>query len=320
MNNVGALALLMPVALQVAARLGMPPGQVLMPLAFGSILGGMTTLIGTPPNLIVSGFRAAEGGSVRHVRLHAGRPGGRRRRGPLRRRWSAGGWCPSASAPATEGFETGAYLTEARVGEDSSAVGHDACRRSRRLLEDADAQVVGMVRNDVRVTAPSPGRCVAAGDILVIEAEAEALAGALSELGLKLEEVGAPRAPTRTAGQEEAGRPADERFRRSRDRQAAREEIVLVELAVLPGSELVGRSASELRLRTRYGINLLAAVAPGAAVDGAPARHAARSRRRAADAGPARGARRIRRAMPAACRSPSARCRSRAGAARSPPA
>ena len=58
MNNVGALALLMPVAIQVAGRLGLPSGQVLMPLAFGSILGGTTTLIGTPPNLIISGFRA----------------------------------------------------------------------------------------------------------------------------------------------------------------------------------------------------------------------------------------------------------------------
>jgi hypothetical protein len=61
MNNVGALALLMPVAIQVARRLQLPPGRVLMPLAFSSILGGMTTLIGTPTNLIVSGFRASHG-------------------------------------------------------------------------------------------------------------------------------------------------------------------------------------------------------------------------------------------------------------------
>lgn len=61
MNNVGALALLMPVAIQIAQRLELPPGRVLMPLSFGSILGGMTTLIGTPPNLIVSGFRAQAG-------------------------------------------------------------------------------------------------------------------------------------------------------------------------------------------------------------------------------------------------------------------
>ena len=54
MNNVGALALLMPVAIQISHRLELPPGKVLMPLAFGTILGGMTTMIGTPPNLIVS--------------------------------------------------------------------------------------------------------------------------------------------------------------------------------------------------------------------------------------------------------------------------
>ena len=61
MNNVGAMALLMPVAMQLAGRLSLPPGRVLMPLAFGTILGGMTTMIGTPPNLIVSGFRAQQG-------------------------------------------------------------------------------------------------------------------------------------------------------------------------------------------------------------------------------------------------------------------
>src|SRR5690606_14362414 len=61
MNNVGALALLMPVAMQVAARQSLPPGKVLMPLAFGSILGGMTTMVGTPPNLIVAGFRERDG-------------------------------------------------------------------------------------------------------------------------------------------------------------------------------------------------------------------------------------------------------------------
>src|SRR5690606_17831242 len=61
MNNVGALALLMPIALQIAQRQGIAPGKVLMPLAFGTMLGGMTTLIGTPSNLIVSGFRKGTG-------------------------------------------------------------------------------------------------------------------------------------------------------------------------------------------------------------------------------------------------------------------
>lgn len=54
----------MPVAIQLAGRLDLPPGRVLMPLAFGTLLGGMTTMIGTPPNLIVSGFRAQNGAGV----------------------------------------------------------------------------------------------------------------------------------------------------------------------------------------------------------------------------------------------------------------
>lgn len=63
MNNVGALALLMPIAIKTAGRLGVAPGRVLMPVSFASILGGMTTLTGTPPNLIVAGF-SGQGGST----------------------------------------------------------------------------------------------------------------------------------------------------------------------------------------------------------------------------------------------------------------
>jgi di/tricarboxylate transporter len=63
MNNVGALALMLPVALRNAYRDGYPPAKSLMPLAFASLLGGLTTLIGTPPNLIVAGFRAQQTGA-----------------------------------------------------------------------------------------------------------------------------------------------------------------------------------------------------------------------------------------------------------------
>ena len=62
MNNVGALALMLPVALRNVYRGGYPPALSLMPLAFASLLGGMVTLIGTPPNLIIAAFRARETG------------------------------------------------------------------------------------------------------------------------------------------------------------------------------------------------------------------------------------------------------------------
>ncbi|OED39186.1 potassium transporter TrkA [Chromatiales bacterium (ex Bugula neritina AB1)] len=58
MNNVGALALMLPVAIATANQANRSPALILMPLAFGSILGGMTTLIGTPPNIIIASYRA----------------------------------------------------------------------------------------------------------------------------------------------------------------------------------------------------------------------------------------------------------------------
>ncbi|WP_318778992.1 SLC13 family permease [Paracoccus jeotgali] len=63
MNNVAALAILMPIDVQTARKAGRSASPTLMPLAFATILGGMTTLIGTPPNLLVSQFRAAETGT-----------------------------------------------------------------------------------------------------------------------------------------------------------------------------------------------------------------------------------------------------------------
>lgn len=187
MNNVGALALLMPVALTIATRQQLPPGRVLMPLAFGSILGGMTTLVGTPPNLIVSGFRAQTGAGT--FVMFDFTPVGLAVAAAGVAFVALAGWrlVPARRRAGAEGFDTGAYLTEARVPEDSRAVGMPL-GNIEAALGEADAQVVGLVRNEMRLTAPSPGRVVRAGDILVIEAEATALTNALSTLGLKLEE------------------------------------------------------------------------------------------------------------------------------------
>ena len=55
MNNIGVAALMLPVVVDIARRTEIPPSRLLMPLAYGSLLGGLTTLIGTPPNLLISG-------------------------------------------------------------------------------------------------------------------------------------------------------------------------------------------------------------------------------------------------------------------------
>jgi di/tricarboxylate transporter len=262
MNNVGAMALLMPVAMQLARRLDLAPGQVLMPLAFGTILGGMTTLIGTPPNLIVSGFRAQTGAGSFAMFDFA----------PVGLAVAAAGvifvvvlgwrFVPARKQAGIEGFESGAYITEARVPEDSKAVGMNL-REIEAALEESDAQIIGMVHGGVRLNAPNPRRKARAGDILVIEADAEALASVLSTLGLALEEAVEPpvkdEATDAATGEDAADAKAkSEKSDKERDNAVSSGDIVLMELAVLPGAALVGRSASDILLRTRYGLNLLA--------------------------------------------------------------
>jgi di/tricarboxylate transporter len=253
MNNVGALALLMPVAIQAARRLELPPGKLLMPLAFGSILGGTTTLIGTPPNLIVSGFRDQAG--LRSFAMFDFAPVGIAVTVVGVVFVALIGWrlVPARKSAGIEGFETEAYLTEARVPEGSKAAGM-TLREIESAIDESGAQVVGLVRNDVRVTAPSPGRVLRAGDILVIEAEAETLSSALSSLGLQLEEAKPPAADDEASSAPES----DADGKKEDDEPARSDEVVLVELAVLPQSHMVGRSASDVMLRSRYGINLLA--------------------------------------------------------------
>ncbi|MEN3942242.1 SLC13 family permease [Prosthecobacter sp. SYSU 5D2] len=251
MNNVGALALLMPVSIQAAQRKGLPPGKILMPVAFGSILGGMTTLIGTPPNLIVSGFRAQMGGGG--FAMFDFTPVGLAVAGAGVVFVALVGWrlVPARERSGVEGFETDAYITEARIGKDAKAVGK-TLREIGPLFDAADAQVIGMVRNNFRVTVPNPDRILQEGDVLVIEAEPDNLAHALSSVGLELDAIKDPKAATDPEKSSEVPNAEGESKKR------AGEEISLMELTVLPGTDLVSRSAADIQLRTRFGINLLA--------------------------------------------------------------
>jgi di/tricarboxylate transporter len=245
MNNVGAMALLMPLGIQLAAKLELPPGRVLMPLSFGTILGGMTTLIGTPPNLIVSGFREQAGDASFGMFDFT----------PVGLAVAAAGlvflvllgwrFVPMRKQADTGKFETGSYLTEARVREGARAVGK-TIREVEEALQEADAQIIGMVRNSFRVFAPNAQRQLKAGDILVIEAEPESLGAVFSSLGLELEDHPPLEPKTAQEGESEEGE----------ERQ--REETELHELAVMPNSLLIGRTARSVQLRARFGLNLLA--------------------------------------------------------------
>ncbi|MCC4241769.1 SLC13 family permease [Thalassospira povalilytica] len=308
MNNVGALALLMPVALQIANKQGVPPGKILMPLAFGSILGGMTTLIGTPPNLIVSGFRAGLNGSGFSMFDYS----------PVGIAIALAGLAfvilvgrflvPTRERAGAEGFETGSYLTEARITEGSKAAGM-LLRDINDELEKSDAQVIGLIRNEKRIPAPNPYRELHDNDILLIEAEPEGLASALSGLELTLEaEWRSIQAEAKAKAAEkekekdkdkdkddasaDAKEAATETLKETTKAQNARkpdekvistdakpgdekspdgeqtaelhkkalqsDDISLIEVVILPNATFIGRSAADIRIRSHYGINLLA--------------------------------------------------------------
>ncbi|ART79630.1 SLC13 family permease [Oceanisphaera avium] len=285
MNNVGALALLMPVAMQMAKRQNIATGKVLMPLSFGTILGGMTTLIGTPPNLIVSGFRKANGDG--NFNMFDFTPVGLTVAVVGVAFVALIGWriVPGRKQASGDSFDSGAYITEARVPPGCKAEGmtlHDI----EQALSEADAQVLGLVRNEIRVTPPSPRRRTRAGDILMLEAEAETLASAISSLGLKLEEAKSTREEREKEEKEkekekEKAKQAKEKATESQpakakehsDAEVAKtseespekeevshehDEVILSELVVLPNSGLLGRTAAGIQIRTSFGVNLLA--------------------------------------------------------------
>jgi di/tricarboxylate transporter len=280
MNNVGALALLMPVALQLATKQALPAGKVLMPLAFGTILGGMTTMIGTPPNLIVAGFREQAG--MGSFAMFDFTPVGLAVAGAGVIFITLIGWrlVPTRKQADTGNFDTGAYFTEVRITEASKAA-NKPLREVEQMLEEADAQIVGMVRNDFRLTAPNPMRILRVDDILVLEADHESITTALSALGLKLEEAvaaeaeqaekeqieeddddttkaAAPAASTPASDAAPATPTGPEGPEDDEDDKREADDIVIQELVVMPQAELIGRSATDLQLRTRFGLNLLA--------------------------------------------------------------
>lgn len=262
MNNVGALAMAMPIGLKVAARLSLPPGKVLMPMAFGSMLGGMTTLIGTPPNLIVSGFRAQNTGQgfamfdFLPVGLAVALTG------IAFLALAARYLVPERHGVTSDSFDIGAYLTEAIVPADAKADGMTLAEIETALAR-SDAQVIGLIRNGVELRAPRRQRKVLAGDILIIEADPASLAASLDSLDLKLAEAVLSEGPK--PDKDEKAREDEQEEAPARPRPASPREMELTEVVVLPGASVEWQTAADINLRTRYGLDLLAISRAGSA-------------------------------------------------------
>ncbi len=243
MNNVGALALMLPVAIRSAKETRRPVSRFLMPLSFGSLLGGLITLIGTPPNIIIASVRAEATGTTfamfdfAPVGLGVAVVGvvfialiGWRllpRRGDV-------------TDPQAR-FMLEDYMTELRVHSASRFVG-------RRLVDlealgQGDLVVVALIRRDDRMLAPSGFLRLQAEDILVVEADTATLERIAEKAELEVE--GSAEVETEHLRSERVG---------------------LMEAVIVPGSRLEARTAQGMRLHTRYGVNLLGVARQGRAV------------------------------------------------------
>ncbi len=237
MNNVGALALLMPAALSSAARVKRSAAQVLMPVSFCSILGGLVTLIGTPPNIIVASFRGdiqgtpfsmfdftPVGAAVAFTGIIFVALIGWRLIPPARR----------AAPSAAEAIHIEDYVSEARVGDDSSAIG----QRLRELdakADEHDAVILEVLRHGRRLALSGRRLDIDADDVLLIEAGPDALERVLKVLDL-----------TAATKRDKPGIVL------------GGEEISVMEAVVAARSALIGHTPETIRLKSRYGANLLA--------------------------------------------------------------
>ncbi|MGB0132430.1 SLC13 family permease, partial [Dokdonella sp.] len=173
---------------------------------------------------------------------------------------------PSRKQAVSAGFESGQYFSEVRIVEDSKAVDR-SLREVEQMLDESDAQIIGMVRGEMRLSAPNPRRILRTGDILVIEVDPKSLSTALSSLGVKLEEAVPPKVDEDEEADDDAPEstadPASERNATEPSETGSAEksragDVVFQEFVVTPNAEFVGRSATDIDLRTQFGINLLA--------------------------------------------------------------
>lgn len=242
-NNVGALALFLPMAIQSARKAGRSPSELLMPLAFGSLLGGLVTLIGTPPNILISQVRRDvldEPYSMfdfAPVGLGIALAGGV---------FLSFGWrlIPrgrTGRAAAEDTFKIEDYVTEIRIPPNTPLDGKTVAELE--ALAEGDLTVIAIVHEDTRRLVPSSRHVLHAGDIVIVESDPTVLKKIIDSAKVAL--VGSEEIPSDALRSEEVG---------------------VVEAVVMPGSRMAGGSPATLRLRARYGINLLAIRRQGRAI------------------------------------------------------
>lgn len=253
-NNVGALALLMPVAVWMSREAGRSPSLLLMPLAFGSLLGGTMTLIGTPPNIIIASYRegadsfglfdfapvgvAITLAGIAFITLVGWRLTPRR---------------GDDSGGDDKLFSVGDYLTELKIPEGSPHAGATLHNLLAESGEDRDVVVLALIRDDKRQLAPSTYKVLKEKDLLLVESDTESLQTFLDKTGLELG----------SQDDDESETDGDEKDRKNRKKELNEGEVQLTEAVITPESSLIGQTANRLNLRERHGLNIVAVARQG---------------------------------------------------------
>ena len=236
MKNTTTTAMFLPVVLGIAARRNISPSKLLMPLAFGAILGGTCTLIGTSTNLAVSGalprygiepftmFELTRVGVVivavgMLYMLFAGR-----RLLPNRK----------SNESLTEKYHVRQYMTEVIVLDDSPLIGKSL--GEARISDELDLTVLGILRGQEQVRiAPNPQERIKANDLLLVQGRVEDILKVKAEAGIEIK--------------------SD--FELS-DSLLKDKDTELFQAMIPRGSDFIGRTMKRLDLRWRYGVVVLA--------------------------------------------------------------
>jgi len=235
MKNTTTTAMFLPVVLGIAARRNLSPSKLLMPLAFGAILGGTCTLIGTSTNLAVSGalprygiepFTMFELTSVGVIIVGVGmlymlllgiRLLPRRR--------------PAESL--TEQYHIRQYMTEVIVLDDSPLIRKSLAEA--RISDELDLTVLGILRGEEHRIAPNPDEQIKAGDLLLVQGRVEDILKVKGEAGIEIE----------------PDFKLNDSVLESKDRE-------LFEAMVPRGSDFIGRTLKRLAFQERHGVIVLA--------------------------------------------------------------
>ena len=241
MNNVGALALMLPVALRNAYQAGRSPSLVLIPLSFASLLGGLVTLIGTPPNIVISGYRESQ----------IGKPFAMFDFAPVGLAVAVAGlvylitigWrlLPeriSVVDDDTDQFHVERYTLESNVPAASPLVGMRV--RELEVLFEREVSVLAIIRKGIRRLAPRAIEKIRADDILILQGDPGLIAPLADDVQLG------------ALGHQVEG-----------DKDLMSEDVEVIEAIVLPNSPIEGKSMRQYRIHDRLGINLLAVARQG---------------------------------------------------------